>query len=49
MYITNIWGMIWCFIIPTAISIVLAYLEGYEEAKKRYLRRKHKRQYSKRK
>lgn len=49
MYITNIWGMVWCFIIPTAISIVLTYFEGYADAKKKYQKNKHKRQYSKRK
>ena len=35
MYITNIWGIFFMFYVPTIISIVLAYLEGKEDRKKK--------------
>lgn len=38
MYIANIWGIVFCFYIPTLLIIALAYLEGREEGIK-YARR----------
>lgn len=49
MYIANIWGIFFCFYLPVLITIYLAYEAGYADAKKKYQKRNHKRQYLKRK
>lgn len=47
MYITNIWGIFFCFYLPVLITIYIAYEAGYADAKNKYQRRRYKRQYSK--
>lgn len=38
MYITNIWGIFFCFVLPVIISMFLIYFEGVEEGRKEYAR-----------
>ena len=34
MYITNIWGILFCFYIPTILITIISYYEGREEGRK---------------
>lgn len=34
MYVTNIWGILFCFYIPTILITIISYYEGREEGKK---------------
>lgn len=43
MYITNIWGIFFCFYLPVLITIYIAYEVGYEEAKRKYHNKKRRR------
>lgn len=40
MYVTNIWGIFFCFVLPTIIMFFLAYLEGVEDGKKMKYKKK---------
>lgn len=36
MYVTNIWGILFCIYFPTLLVVYGAYKAGIEEGKKRY-------------
>ena len=35
MYITNIWGIWFCLMLPAILTVLGVYLEGIEEGKRR--------------
>lgn len=40
MYVTNVWGIFFCFYFPTLLAVYGAYRAGIEDGKRKY--KKHK-------